>query len=1432
MFRANNFDKLLDKATSNLRLDPDWPSILQICDLIRQNDCSPKYAVAAVKKKLYSQNPYQAMFALLTLESIVKNCGSGVHDEVASKAFCEMLRDLVKTTQHENLKTKILELIQAWAFAFRNSPKYRAVQDTVNILKAEGHKFPPQKESDAMFSADTAPEWADGEVCHRCRVAFSLMVRRHHCRACGQVFCQQCSSKTSTLPKFGIEKEVRVCEACYDKVSRPPSSTAKLEIVDTSSDYGPAQPQYFIEFTMSKNFITRYRGEIYNTPTGKLYIKDEPISPTEEDFGVHYNLDYPIEDNYAMKKSLSMNDIASLREDFLKLEVTSNQDDMYSRYKKHCETQMLSKTKFVSVAEAIYHYQRDTPDRFHSSRPRIFRPQRNTGHTGLTVPQSPMLRCKARSRPQHVLSQKEKEEMELQEIKKFKIKANPIPKSVIEGPKHLPEVSKKPITVPEPFNLTEIQKKVAQSSDHVQNFKARPAPKHILEKPHIPTKPPSSLTKPVSPKFHYKRANSADHIKNDIKISNPPVNAKKAEKCEKTVQRLGPVKPEPFSFEKRDEELKRKREERIKQQMEEERRLATQFKAQPLPAAVKKRMQNVHSSHPSDASSENKENQTHAKFEAKPPVVLYKEPFKPVLKPVQLKKPMPFDLTTTKRAAERELFEKQLKEKEEENERLRLQKEREKQEAEERAIAELRAKLVHHAKPVPALHPFIPGKSDAPITVPETPKFKRPGKSAEELQEEEELQLALALSQSEAEHKEKERKSRSYIAPEQTLHPTISPTPSSVSASPEHSTANSELSRYLDRNYWEQRLSRDPAAPTAPSSHATNETPDQDFTKPSTSKGQEDEAEDKEIDEFVESLKSQVEIFVNRMKSNSSRGRSIANDTSVQTLFMNITAMHSKLLKYIQQQDDKRVYLESLQDKISQVRDSRAALDTLRAEHAARLAQAAEAAERQRQMQMAAKLQAMRKKKHEYLQYQRQLALQRVQEQEREMQMRQEQQKHQYMMSANSGFYMPGVSMHQFQPGYPNQPMYASSQFHPQMMSQATTDGSMPLPGQPQMSQANIPVNVNQMPMSQSMPPMTNTFAMSTSGMGISQPGGQSAMNQSNVRPVISQQLPIQQQMMMQQMQQMRMPNQPGVHQMMQQNGHPPQNIQTQNQQSSQQIQKQNVPNQPPSSMMPPMAIGQANINQPNPSNPMFGMQMPNMRMSMMSANPPSNNQQVPVPGYPMHVQNPQNNQPTGTQMSNVPQMPLLGQQLPMPNQHIIQGQPIQVGQPQVQQMPHQPQMHQSQSLPQGGQSQGPQMPHQPQMTQSQTLPMQGHPSQTQPQQNMMMQHPGQPLQQGQQISQTNTQAMNQGQQIPNQMPANMPQMMQGAMQHSSQMQVPTMSNQGQQPVQQNMQGQTMKQPSFGNGPPNQQPVNNQQQAQTPLKSEHNNNTAELISFD
>ncbi|XP_026682115.1 hepatocyte growth factor-regulated tyrosine kinase substrate-like [Diaphorina citri] len=93
-------------------------------------------------------------------------------------------------------------------------------------MKAEGFQFPVLKESDAMFSADTAPEWMDGDTCHRCRTTFSLVQRKHHCRACGQVFCQLCSSKSTSLPKFGIEKEVRVCEDCHEKFTKSPTPGA------------------------------------------------------------------------------------------------------------------------------------------------------------------------------------------------------------------------------------------------------------------------------------------------------------------------------------------------------------------------------------------------------------------------------------------------------------------------------------------------------------------------------------------------------------------------------------------------------------------------------------------------------------------------------------------------------------------------------------------------------------------------------------------------------------------------------------------------------------------------------------------------------------------------------------------------------------------------------------------------------------------------------------------------------------------------------------------------------------------------------------------------------------------------------------------------------------------------------------------------------
>lgn len=52
------------------------------------------------------------------------------------------------------------------------------LQDCAIIMKTNGYKFPVLKESDAMFVADNAPKWEDGNVCHRCRTQFSILTRK------------------------------------------------------------------------------------------------------------------------------------------------------------------------------------------------------------------------------------------------------------------------------------------------------------------------------------------------------------------------------------------------------------------------------------------------------------------------------------------------------------------------------------------------------------------------------------------------------------------------------------------------------------------------------------------------------------------------------------------------------------------------------------------------------------------------------------------------------------------------------------------------------------------------------------------------------------------------------------------------------------------------------------------------------------------------------------------------------------------------------------------------------------------------------------------------------------------------------------------------------------------------------------------------------
>uniref|UniRef100_A0A8C6M5C4 Zinc finger, FYVE domain containing 9b n=1 Tax=Nothobranchius furzeri TaxID=105023 RepID=A0A8C6M5C4_NOTFU len=64
---------------------------------------------------------------------------------------------------------------------------------------------------------EVAPLWvpdAEAQVCMKCGIKFTFTKRRHHCRACGKVFCALCSNLKFKLTHLD-GKEGRVCVSCH-----------------------------------------------------------------------------------------------------------------------------------------------------------------------------------------------------------------------------------------------------------------------------------------------------------------------------------------------------------------------------------------------------------------------------------------------------------------------------------------------------------------------------------------------------------------------------------------------------------------------------------------------------------------------------------------------------------------------------------------------------------------------------------------------------------------------------------------------------------------------------------------------------------------------------------------------------------------------------------------------------------------------------------------------------------------------------------------------------------------------------------------------------------------------------------------------------------------------------------------------------------------
>ncbi|XP_058509378.1 ADP-ribosylation factor-binding protein GGA1-like isoform X1 [Solea solea] len=149
---VESLESRINKATNPLNRDTDWSSIHAFCDQLNNELEGPQLATRLLAHKIQSPQEWEAMQALLVLETCMKNCGKRFHSEVGKFRFLNELIKVVSpkylgSRSPEPVKKKVLELIYSWTLGL---PEEAKISDAYQMLKKQGiikqdPELPPDK---------------------------------------------------------------------------------------------------------------------------------------------------------------------------------------------------------------------------------------------------------------------------------------------------------------------------------------------------------------------------------------------------------------------------------------------------------------------------------------------------------------------------------------------------------------------------------------------------------------------------------------------------------------------------------------------------------------------------------------------------------------------------------------------------------------------------------------------------------------------------------------------------------------------------------------------------------------------------------------------------------------------------------------------------------------------------------------------------------------------------------------------------------------------------------------------------------------------------------------------------------------------------------------------------------------------------------------